>query len=67
VKRRRGMPCDHADDWIGTVSAGHPTGRFMSVVTCEACAVKSAGYVQMETGLLANPLLTFEEARRRNS
>jgi hypothetical protein len=39
----------------------------MSVVTCEACAVKSAGYVQMETGLLANPLLTFEEARRRNS
>lgn len=58
------MPCDHEpEEWIGTVSAGQPDGRFVSVVTCADCAVRSAGYVQMETGLPANPLITFEEAR----
>ena len=56
--------CD-VDDWIGTVSAGNPlSGAFCSVVTCADHAKRSAGYVQMETGLDSNPLLTFEEARR---
>jgi hypothetical protein len=60
------MPCDHEpEDWIGTVSAGNPnSGRFVSVVTCESCVIKSAGYVQMESGLPANDLVTFEDARR---
>ncbi|AEQ20972.1 hypothetical protein E3_0580 [Rhodococcus phage E3] len=59
-------PCDHYDDLIGTVSAGDPSkAPFRSVSTCEGCATKSAGYVQMETGLPANPLLTYEEARSR--
>lgn len=61
-------PCDHYDDFIGTVGAGDIDDKkspFCSVATCEDCATKSAGYVQMQTGLPANPLLTYEEARNR--
>lgn len=58
-------PCDHFDELVGTVTAGDfPDGPHCSVATCAACATKSAGYVQMRTGLPAGELLTYAEAVR---
>lgn len=54
-------PCNHKHE--GTVSAGDPAGPFCSVATCRDCAVASAGYVQMRTGLPADPFLSYEEYR----
>lgn len=60
-------PCNHWDDQIGTISAGDITpgakGPFCGVATCADCITKSAGYVQMMTGLPADPFLSYEEAR----
>ncbi|WP_080989564.1 hypothetical protein [Mycolicibacterium conceptionense] len=59
-------PCDHRNEFIGTVGAGDfRTGPHCSVSTCGPCANRSAGYVELMTGEKAEPLLTFEEARKR--
>lgn len=61
-------PCEHWDDQIGTVMAGDPhgSGPCCAVATCQACAVASAGYVQLRTGLPAGELLTYVESRKRS-
>ena len=60
-------PCNHRNEFIGTVGAGDfRTGPHCSVSTCGPCANRSAGYVELMTGEKADPLLTFEDARRRS-
>lgn len=53
-------PCEHWGSLTGTISAGNPDGKFHSVVTCDNCKIASAGYVQMRTGLPANPFEPFQ-------
>lgn len=61
-------PCDHWENLVGTVAAGDPhSGPFVAVATCAACATRSAGFVQMKSGLPAGDLLTYDEARRRSA
>lgn len=62
-------PCEHWDDQIGTITSGDPygPGPLCGVATCAACVIKSAGYVQMRTGLPAGGLLTYVEARKRSA
>ncbi|WP_141681717.1 hypothetical protein [Mycobacterium malmoense] len=64
-QRKPDAPCDHWDNQIGTIAAGDikGTGPFCGVATCADCVSKSAGYVQMMTGLPAGDLLTYEQAR----
>lgn len=65
--RRMEAPCNHYDLQIGTVCAGDIADRsspFCGVATCADCVVQSQGYVQMQTGLPAQPLLTYEDSRR---
>jgi hypothetical protein len=58
-------PCNHYDNLIGTISAGDDiNGPFCSVATCHDCITKSAGYVQMVTGMPHQPLITYEQAQR---
>ena len=61
------IPCNHEPDaWVGTVSSGKlDAGPHCSVVTCQECVLKSAGYVQMKTGIPANPFMSFAEVRSR--
>jgi len=59
-------PCDHYDRMVGTIGAGDIYDRSQphcSVATCCDCIAKSAGYVQMRTGLPATPFLGYEDAR----
>lgn len=57
-------PCEHWDEQIGTIGAGDiKSGPFMGVATCRDCITKSAGYVQMCTGLPADPFVSYEEYR----
>jgi hypothetical protein len=66
MNNRPDPPCDcDPEFWVGTISAGDSkSAPFTSVVTCADHVKRSAGYVQMCTGLDANPLLTWEEARK---
>jgi len=52
-------PCDHHENNIGYVKAGDWKERFVSVTTCAECVVQSQGYVQMLTGIVADPLVLF--------
>jgi hypothetical protein len=58
------IPCNHHEDYVGTVSAGSIRGPHASAVTCRACVVKTKGWAQLMTGCPAGELLTFEEARK---
>lgn len=63
-------PCDHYDAMIGTIAAGDlsiPGTPFCGAATCVGCVTRSAGYVQMRTGLPAGELVTYEDARRQGA
>lgn len=62
-------PCRHPyTEWVGTVEAlNEETGAHAQVSTCAACAIASAGYVQMRTGAPARPLLTYEQHRQNTA
>ncbi|MGF0320644.1 hypothetical protein [Nocardia fluminea] len=53
-------PCDHWDDLVGTVMAALP-GELpaASVATCSACVIRSQGFVQLRTGIIASPLQLY--------
>lgn len=59
-------PCNHWDYLAGTIDAGDindTSTPFMSVATCRDCITKSAGYLQLMTGLTAGPFVSYEEYR----
>ena len=67
MSRLNEAPCNHYDAQIGTVCAGDiddKSSPFCGVATCADCVVQSQGFVQMVTGLPAQPLLTYEASRR---
>jgi hypothetical protein len=64
MKRKPEPPCDHWDDLVGTVSAGDlKKGPFEGVATCRDCINKSAGYVTLVTGIVADPFYPYPEHR----